>query len=1486
VSNPAPVEAIFFAALEKGTPAERAAYLDQTCGTDMELRRRVERLLRAHPQAASFLEQPAVALAAAEGGLPTAGLTVTFGGLTASEQPGTEVGPYKLLQKLGEGGFGTVWMAEQQHPVQRRVALKLVKTGIDSGRVLARFEAERQALALMDHPNIAKVLDAGTTDGNRPYFVMELVKGVPITKYCDEQHLTPQQRLQLFVPVCQAVQHAHQKGIIHRDLKPSNVLVALYDGKPAAKVIDFGVAKATGPKLTDRTLFTELGQVVGTLEYMSPEQAELDQLDIDTRSDIYSLGVLLYELLTGTTPLNRKRLKETALLDVLRTIREEEPPKPSTRLSSTEELPSIAANRGLEPRKLSGLLRGELDWIVMKCLEKDRARRYETANGLAMDLQRYLHDEPVAAGPPGVGYRLRKFVQRNRGAMLAAGLLLLTFCAGVAGIIWKWLDADYLKGQAQQAAEAARQKTQDEQAAKQELQKTLYDQAIALAYHEWQNSNPRRAEQLVADCRPEYRGWEWHYLHRLCHSDLLTLPAHDAPLNRVAVSPDGRLLAAASGWWDKEKPGEVIVWDITTGRELATLQGHTRNVTSVAFHPDSRQLASAGLDPAVRLWDVTTGRQTAVYPGRGGGWIKCVRFSRDGGRLAASDGNLLRVWDVAAGIELLAVPCGADRLQAVDFSPDGRQIAGGCRFPSVVKIWDAQTGSELQTLQRHNAVLESVAFSPDGRRVASAAWDHKVKVWDIAARKELFTLPHHTGVVSRVVFSPDSRILASASFDGTIRLWDASSGTDLRTFRGHTGIVTGAAFSPDGERVVSVGTDRQLRTWDVMTEQECRTLHFPGAHAHGLAFSADGNLLAVADGSIYGDPRKTVGVWDRRTGLKLCSLEGHAGRVTSVAFNPIRPDLASGSADATIKLWDAVGGRLVSTLQGHTGDVTGVAFAHDGSRVASSSADRTVRIWDPATKQECRVLRGHTDTVTGVAFAPNGNCLASSSADRTVRIWDHATGQERFVLRGHTDAVNAVAFSPDGRQLASAGADQTLIVWDAATGEQLFVLRGHTEAVWSLAYSPRGDRLVSASRDDRTVRVWDAGTGRQLLSLWHEQVLSVAFSPDGECFASGASDDTIKIWDAAPPRLDDPWSAAAWFRYYAGKNQWDKAAAALGRLDQQLPSDANLWRAAGHVYREVSSWDRAADAFARALQYGGEEQAWVCHSNIALCRSRQGRWDEAVAHGTKAIQVGAPGVTPWRTRASSYVQLRQWERASADYTEAIRREPGDVALWRERARCFAEQAKWREAAADFAEASKRDPADRALRYYRAVALMGAKDADSYRQVCAEVLRPFDKPDKPSGPTWWVVNTCMLAPDAVSDFRLVLQLAEQQVEKYPTNWYAHTELGGIYYRAGRFEDAIRSQQAACKAHGNEGNAYNWLFLAMTHCRLGHMDEARRWLDRAVAWIEPATQGKVKDSRTPIPLRWDDRAHLQVLRSEADALIRGKPGDETTNTAEKK
>ncbi len=485
---------LFLAALQIADPHERAAWLDHACGGDAVLRQRIDVLLQALDKAGSLLDNPIVGpqvplgetgpgeAAAHTSSFAEVGQEPMHEGPGAGQAGTVIAGKYTLVERIGEGGMGSVWRAKQTEPVKRYVAVKLIKAGMDSRQVLARFDAERQALALMDHPNIAKVLDGGLHE-HRPFFVMELVKGVPITDFCDARKLTPKERLELFVPVCQAIQHAHQKGIIHRDIKPSNVLIALYDDKAVVKVIDFGVAKATGGTLTEHTIETGFGGVVGTPQYMSPEQATFNNLDIDTRSGVYALGVLLYELLTGSPPFSKKELEKKGLVEILRVVREEEPPRPSMKLSTDDALPTLSANRGTEPKKLTGLLRNELDWIVMKALEKDRARRYETANGFAADVMRYLGGEAVQAHPPSTAYRLKKFVKRYKGQVLAASVVFFALVAGIVGTTLGLLEAKRQEGVALGAAEEERQaklreaeRAEGEKAAKLEAQKNL-DQA-------------------------------------------------------------------------------------------------------------------------------------------------------------------------------------------------------------------------------------------------------------------------------------------------------------------------------------------------------------------------------------------------------------------------------------------------------------------------------------------------------------------------------------------------------------------------------------------------------------------------------------------------------------------------------------------------------------------------------------------------------------------------------------------------------------------------------------------------------------------------------------------------------------------------------------------------------------------------------------------------------------------------------------------------
>ncbi len=716
-AEPGSEETLFAAALQRETPAQRAAYLDEACAGNPALRARVEGLLQASGEAQTFLERP-VGVAQPSPSV-AATVKVEFADLAPlTEGPGTRIGRYKLLQQIGEGGCGTVFMAEQEEPVRRRVALKVIKLGMDTKSVVARFEAERQALALMDHPNIAKVLDAGATDSGRPFFVMELVRGIPITRYCDQNKLDTKQRLDLFIRVCHAIQHAHQKGIIHRDIKPSNILVTLHDGVPVPKVIDFGIAKATEGRLTDRTLFTAFEQFIGTPAYMSPEQAEMSGLDMDTRSDIYALGVLLYELLTGRTPFDAKELAQAGLDEMRRRIREVEPPRPSTRLSTLQgdALTAAATAHGTNAPKLLSLIRGDLDWIVMKCLEKDRTRRYETANGLAADLKRHLNHEPVVARPPSTAYRMQKAWRRNKLAFTAATAVAVALVCGILISAWQAVRATraereqtHLRTVAEtaRAGEAAqRQQAEAAQANETRLRKLAELEAYAAdmkaAQAALQQNNRGQAVDLLNHHRPrpgedDLRGIEWRYLWRLARGDDSYVWQHPSMVVGARFSPDGRLVVTTC--YD----GFLRVWDVASRKLLTQIDRGVRDdnyIGSFRFSPDGRTLASAHQDGFIVL-DTSSWRvirrlpDPAGTPGSQSG-SDALAYSSDGRLLATRSSGRIRIWDLADERSFLLG--GAPWGRSLAFTPDNRTlILGGAvgRF----QLWDVASQAEIPLQQ-------------------------------------------------------------------------------------------------------------------------------------------------------------------------------------------------------------------------------------------------------------------------------------------------------------------------------------------------------------------------------------------------------------------------------------------------------------------------------------------------------------------------------------------------------------------------------------------------------------------------------------------------------------------------------------------------------------------------------------------------------------------------------------------------------------------
>jgi WD40 repeat protein/serine/threonine protein kinase len=1214
-----PVEDIFLAAVEK-SPADRAAYLDDACGDDTGLRAQVEALLRSHTKAGSLLEPP----------LFQPGSTLDQ---PVTEVHGTIVGPYKLIERIGEGGMGTVWMAQQTEPVKRLVALKLIKPGMDSKQVIARFEAERQALALMDHANIARVLDGGTTGAGRPYFVMDLVKGVPITKYCDEHRFTPRQRLELFVPVCQAVQHAHQKGIIHRDLKPSNVLVARCDGKPVPKVIDFGVAKAAGQALTEQTLVTCFGAIVGTLEYMSPEQAEVNQLDIDTRSDIYSLGVLLYELLTGSPPFTRRELEKVGVLDMLRVIREEEPSKPSTKLSTADALPTLAANRGTEPAKLARLVKGELDWIVMKCLEKDRSRRYETANGLARDVERYLADEPVQACPPSATYRFRKFVRRQKAMLATAGFALVALAAVAALAVGSAFTLQ-LRG----ALDNARAARSAEEVQRRKAEQFQYAQHITLASHALQENYLGRLEQLLDQCPVDHKDhWEWHYLKRQCHADLLTLRGHTGAILSVVFTKDGARLA--TGGLD----GTVRLWDAATGREICTIAAHNGDVTKVALSPDEKCIASASSDRTVKVWDVETRRLVLTLEGHQSD-VYGLAYDPGGQWLASGSWDkTIRLWNPATGALVRTLTGHTAEIYNLAASPDGRRLASA-GFDNTVRLWDVEVGRELGRFEGHKSpVVFSVAFSPDGRRLASPGRDKTVKVWDVDSRRLLHTLAGHTDEVGAAAFSPDGKWIASAGGDNVVIIFDAATGRQVATRRGHSNCVFDVAFSPDGTRIASAGQDRTVRLWPGPATPDVELLVGHTDEVAGVSYSPDSKRIATASRD------QLVKVWDAMTKRAVATLKGHANAVAGVAFSPDGTWLVSGGADKQLIRWDLVSARPACTFAGHGAEIRCVAVNGDGTRIASGDAGGWVRIWDAATGAELLARKAHDGEVRNLAFDTAGPRLASSGADRAVKVWEAGTNKLVRSFDGHHCWVHAVAFSPGLTRFASTGApegtggasrprarlatgsgDGTAMVWDLATGQTLFEpIEAHSGFVYGVAFAPDGRRFATAGSEG-AVKLWDGETGHDVLTLKGPggALLAVAFSPDGSQLAAAGADGTVRIWDArpwVPERQTEREALAALDSLFAKPLSKADVREYLTRSRTVRPQARDIALTLIHRYSEESDpvlynragWVVACQPFLNPSQY-----EFAVRQAETACRLAPTRFDYRTALGAAQYRAG------------------------------------------------------------------------------------------------------------------------------------------------------------------------------------------------------------------------------------------------------------------------
>jgi len=1054
--------------------------------------------------------------------------------------PGEMVGRYKILEKIGEGGFGAVYLAEQEEPVRRRVALKVIKLGMDTKEVIARFEGERQALAMMAHSNIAKVLDAGTTDRGRPYFVMELVQGVRITDYCDGKQLPTEERLRLFMQVCRGIQHAHQKGIIHRGIKPSNILVALEDGRAVPKVIDFGIAKAVKGHLTDNTMVTGIGQFVGTAAYTSPEQADITDRGVDTRTDIYSLGVLLYELLTGRTPFDTGQLLQGGLAELCRTIQEREPTRPSTRLSTLGkgDLAAAAKCRQTEPPRLVSLVRGDLDWIVMKCLEKDRARRYETASSLADDIKHHLNSEPVVACPPSKVYRLQKLVRRNRLAFAAAALLVTMLVGGLSLSTWQFFG----ERQARQQAVAAKRLAEAASIeVKMNLANSHFVEAVqlidagrridALPYLAGSlAANPTNGAVLtrlttlltygswMLPCAVfQHAGWvasaqfspdggrivTASHDHTACvwntetGQALLTPLEHRAAVLSAEFSPDGKGIVTTSG-------DAARVWDAQTGQPLGNPMAHSAAVAYAEFSPDGTQIVTASEDHTARVWDAQTGEPSTGPLAHGGGVLSAA-FSRDGRWIVtASDDHTARVWDARTGVPRTPPLRHDGAVRSARFSPDGNLVVTGS-WDHTARVWDAQSGQPVAQTSKDDGRILSAEFSPDGKWIVTASMDGIARVWN-ATNGEALTEPvKHGGQVYSAHFSPDGKWIVTMSGDHTARVWNATNGWPVAEPLKHGGLVFSAQFSPDGRRIVTA-SDKTARVWDARSRRA-----LPGAFGSNTVVGpANGTLDTEHIAMSWElDARR----WDVQRRKDLAALKGTAG-VSSAHFSPDGKRIVTAHWDNAVRIWDSGTGQQLGPPLWQSNVVNEAVFSRDGTKIVTASAEGTARVWDAGTGRVLTAV-GHASNVLSAQFSPDGSRIMTASQDKTARIWDANNGNLLGSL-GHKGAVISAEFSPDGTRVVTASWDGTARVWDGGTGKALG--ESMTNSNWrvqSARFSPDGERVVTASWG-RTAQIWDATTGRLLVGPMNhdDAVVAAEFSPDGKRVVTASVDFTAVVWDA------------------------------------------------------------------------------------------------------------------------------------------------------------------------------------------------------------------------------------------------------------------------------------------------------------------------------------------------------------------------------------
>lgn len=1059
-----------------------------------------------------------------------------------------DIDGYDVEGILGRGGMGVVYKARHQR-LNRVVALKMLLAGpYASPQEVARFVRESRAVAELQHPHIVQVHDVGDLDG-RPYFTMEFVEGGSLAQYLAGMPQPSRRAAELTAALARAIQVAHSKGIIHRDLKPANILLA---DTETPKIADFGLARYVdgdpGLTMSDAR--------VGTPSYMSPEQA-LGRLGVIGPSvDIYALGAILYEMLTGRPPFRA----ETAI--------------------ETER--QVVTAEVVRPSRLNSNVPRDLETICLKCLQKDPAQRYINARELADDIQRFLDGQPVRARPVGWMYRLWRWGSRNRAVAAAFAGISLLLALIFVGSLWAAAHFRRLEGEqrilAEQKGDLAEQKGQlviekererekavvaerlqvglrrKSEAQSQELRRNLYSTEMNLAGQAAiLPSGLGRVSELLTpwkEERTDLRNWEWYYLNGLCHRSLSTYIGHLGAIHNVAWSPDGTRLASVSS--DRT----IVIWDVAEERPLLRLVGHQLEVLGVTWSPNGKHLASASWDHTVRVWDVTTAKETVVFKGHTEE-VFAVAWSPDGSQIASGGRDRkICVWDVGDGTIRQVLDGHESTVTSLDWHPNGQRMVSGARDNSV-RMWDVAGQQELQKLVGHGNWVNDVDWSADGVSLASASNDQTVRIWNAETGQELRCLHGHVQGVASVAWSPDSTRLISSSDDQTIKVWSAANGTESFTLRGHTAPLTTVAWNPSGDRIASAGYDRTIRLWDASAGPETPILAGHESSITALAWcQQDSRLCASADSA------GLIKVWDIHRSEERWTWRGDQNPVHALAWHPAGTRLAATSGNGTIRIWNVISKDAPQILEGHSGVVSGVSWNPDGRRLASAGYDRTIRVWDAASGKVLRTIDNHQHHVYCVAWSPDGKRLASASGDRTVKLWDVDTGNELLCYHGHPSEAVTVAWSPDGTMLVSAGFDHSVHLWSATTARQTSLLRGHTTNVVQVVWNPDGTRLASTGRDG-AIKVFDAATGREALTLatHTRHVNALAWSPDGMTLVSAGDDQQIQIHDATPG-------------YVAARDH-----RSLPVIDRQLARDAaqpSAWRIRAEIYARSQNWNQVA----------------------------------------------------------------------------------------------------------------------------------------------------------------------------------------------------------------------------------------------------------------------------------------------------------------------